>query len=406
MTPVPVDSRAPRRDPDPLSRFYTRRAVGDVLASLVPAAPGCRLLDLACGDGALSAAAGRAFHPARIVCVDIDPQARPAPVPGARRTIVAADAFDPDLPDRLPGGAFDVVLCNPPYRRAAWDPRLPGLFREAGLDGALDGRREVSADALVAAQCLRLARPGGLVGLVLPDGIVSGRRHMPFRAALLANHRVRDVVQLPPSSFEATEARAHLVVVSKGEGPSGSVTVRALVKGALTEALLVASERAAERMDHSRNAISWTGPSLAQLGARVSRGSLEAPAARALGFDPFHTCDFPLGQARRSHALAGGDAAHPARGLVVAEPDDILVARLDRRLHRKVCGVSSGRAVISAAVLRIRVPGPHRDAVLTALLSPEGEARLAATARGTGARMLGQADLMAMPLPIQGAGPA
>lgn len=393
---MPSDSPTGRGRSDPLRRFYTRPAVGAALASLLPLADGCRILDLASGGGALAAALGGA--PREVVAVDLDPEAVAASVPGARQVGIVADALSPDLADLVGRDGFDVAVCNPPYRAMAYHAGLPALFERAGLAGALGGRRQATAEATIAAQALGLVREGGAVGLVVPDGLVSGRLALPFRRALLAGHRVLAVAQLPPSSFADTEARAHLLVAVRGGGPSGPVRVTALVGGVMAPGILVAPEDAVQRMDHAHHARRGAGPTLGSLGARVVRGSLEAPRARSLGIAPFHTADFPSGEARSAHDLSGFSIPEGVP-YVTAGPGDILVARLHRSLHRKVCGVSGGSAVLSAAVLRLRVPVPARDAVLAVLLSPDGEAALAAASRGTAARMLGQADLLGMPLP-------
>ena len=393
-----TESPVRRRVPDPLCRFYTRPIVGAALASFLDLPAGGRILDLASGGGALSAAIA-ALSPSEVVGVDLDPHAHPVPIPGVRQTRIVADALDPGLLDRIGRGGFDAVLCNPPYRAMPYDPGLPDLFARSGLAGALGGRRQSTMEAVLVAQALHLVREGGVVGLIVPDGIVSGRLARPFRQALLSGHQVRAVVQLPPSSFADTEARAYLLVVARGSGPSGRVSLGSLVGGVLAPAIRVPPEDAVLRMDYAHHAGRRAGPTLSCLGAEVARGSLEVPRARALGIRPFHTADFPAGEARADTDLSGFGIPDAAP-YVAARPGDILVARLDRRLHRKVCGVSDGGAVLSAAVLRLRVPATRRREVLSALLSPDGEARLAATARGTGARMLGQADLLAMPLPL------
>lgn len=82
----------------------------------------------------------------------------------------------------------------------------------------------------------------------------------------------------------------------------------------------------------------------------------------------------------------------------IAEPGDILVARVDRALHEKVCFVASGRAAITDCVYRVRVLPEWRPRVLAALTSPAGRQALSALARGVGPRMLNREDLLDLPL--------
>lgn len=141
------------------------------------------------------------------------------------------------------------------------------------------------------------------------------------------------------------------------------------------------------------------GPTLHELGAAVVRGSCE-PGGAVVGRElRFHTTDFPrVGLGSIALPLSPG-ARRPAR-VVLAEPGDVLVARLGRGLEKKVCLIVDGWAAPSSSDLRIRLPAGAGAEVADALLSPAGAARLAATARGTGARMLGREDLLAMPLPL------
>ncbi len=70
--------------------------------------PGQTLLDYGCGSGILAIAAAR-LGAARVVGVDIDPQAVQAARDNAARNQVAIDCM---LPQALPAGAYDVLVAN------------------------------------------------------------------------------------------------------------------------------------------------------------------------------------------------------------------------------------------------------------------------------------------------------
>ena len=103
-----------------------------------------RILDLCCGCGCLGLLAAQQFPDAAVVLVDADPRAadlaqRNAAALGlCERTAVAcADLFDGAGP-----GAFDLILCNPPYVDAADMRTLPPEFAhepDFGLAGGDDG---------------------------------------------------------------------------------------------------------------------------------------------------------------------------------------------------------------------------------------------------------------------------
>lgn len=192
------------------------------------------------------------------------------------------------------------------------------------------------------------------------------------------------------------------MLLVRRDAPSGAPVLLSEIDlaGRASPEIAVPAADAVRRLDRAHHAAmaAATGPTLADLGAEVVRGRADTAVSRARPGDVFHTTSFPSGPARAAHALPGdGDRI----GLpFLAGPGDILLARVHRTLQRKVCRISSGCAAPTTFVLRLRLPPGHGASVAAALLSPEGEARLNATARGTGARTLSSSDLLAMPLPM------
>jgi adenine-specific DNA-methyltransferase len=94
-------------------QHFTPDAVADALVEMAlsqATRPVNRVLDPACGDGALLAAVRRRLPDAQLVGFDIDAEAASlarARLPGAK--IVVADAL------RAAAGPFDAVVMNPPY---------------------------------------------------------------------------------------------------------------------------------------------------------------------------------------------------------------------------------------------------------------------------------------------------
>ncbi|MCY4214539.1 MAG: 50S ribosomal protein L3 N(5)-glutamine methyltransferase [Gammaproteobacteria bacterium] len=108
------------------------------------ARPPQRILDLCCGCGCLGLLAAAQFPDAQVVLVDADPRAvdlaqRNAAALGlaGRMEVACANLFD-----GAPPGAFDLILCNPPYVDAADLSALPPEFAHEpslGLAGGEDG---------------------------------------------------------------------------------------------------------------------------------------------------------------------------------------------------------------------------------------------------------------------------
>lgn len=78
----------------------------EVLGRLV--APGCRVLDVGCGSGALSVVAARAG--AEVTAIDVDPVAVAATCANAGANDVDVDASTTPLADL--GGTWDVIVAN------------------------------------------------------------------------------------------------------------------------------------------------------------------------------------------------------------------------------------------------------------------------------------------------------
>lgn len=395
----PADPASPARGRDPLSRFYSAAAVGRIVVDVVSDLCPRTVVDLGSGSGVLAAAASARWPTALVATLDVDPSAGHASLRNGHRHL-DADVLDAGLP-LLPGiSGVDVVLSNPPFGTAP--PRLQyrAILDAAGLPMELGFT--ASYELLFAAQALRLAKDGGSIVLVVSDGFATGRRNIGARRAILASHRIASVTQLPTGSFRGTEAAGFVVSLIKGGATAGDVVLRRVGGGSPYADLTVSAAEAAERLDHGFHQAMRTGrrgPSLRDLGASVVRGSCE-PASPALAGAPlFHTTDFPRAGIRLVE-LREVREDRPAGRLVVAEPGDVLIARLGRGLERKVCLVGGGWGVPTSAVLRVRLPSGGGMSVVDALLSLEGAARLSATSRGTGARMLGREDLLSMPLPL------
>ena len=235
----PLDRRERRQrgawyTPPPLARFLVEQAVGPALADWTAAraagllARPLRVVDPACGDGRLLAAAATLVsdHAAPgAACVDTDAGSDRAGVelvgmeldrataetaaralPHAR--IVAGDGrrFDP-------GGHFDAVVGNPPF--------LGQLARATARGGRspLGGGpyADVAAEFLVRA--VGLARPdGGRVALVLPQSVLSTRDTAPIRAMVAAEAAVTGFWWAAGRAFDAA-VNVCVVVLQRGGAP-------------------------------------------------------------------------------------------------------------------------------------------------------------------------------------------
>ena len=391
---------------DLLARFYTKSDVGELLIRLMPKRRPKSFIDLGAGEGSLSAAAVSRWSKTRYVTVDIDVStsdllcAKLNGAGGQTHVHHVQDVLDPDLPDLIfAGDNFDTSVTNPPYLKPEWRPGFEKILNRAGLADALASKSDVSADILFLAQSIRLTKPGGTIGLILPDALVTGRQFKDLRSVLMRQHAIRSVVQLPRSSFKGTEAQAFILLLERGSAGARKVALQRFDRhSGLSRPLFIDADAAEHRLDynfHSATMVSVDGATLKDVGAVVTRGTVNATEARRVEMDIFHTSHF-------SEVVDGEitfryDHASKPTGSVIAEPGDILLARIDRKLEQKIGIVAGGSSVISDCVYRIRVPAEARRRVLEAMCSDVGRSLIAAAARGVGARLIGKAELLSIP---------
>ncbi len=116
-----------------------------------------------------------------------------------RAATVRSSSFEADshCTDEL---EFDLVIGNPPFgargMNALEDKPQYRSYAPYFLDAGLDRLRD-----------------GGLLAFVIPSGLMDAPKHLELRAHLLARARLRALVRLPISTFEASGARAATDVI-------------------------------------------------------------------------------------------------------------------------------------------------------------------------------------------------
>jgi type I restriction enzyme M protein len=220
------------------------------------------ILELGSGAGSLSRAAAKRWRDAELVTVDVDRQDSERPNTDGvsrkrRHSHFVHDVLDEALSDRigLRLGTVDVAVCNPPYIRPRWRSDFGKILEGAGLSGTLTSLHDAGADLLFLAQNLRLLRKNGKLGLILPDGLITAEKFGRVRRALLRQHLIEQVVQLPRGVFKGTEAQTYLAVLCKAAGETDQVMLRQVGHdGRLSAAIEVPQDAAEKRLDYTFHA--------------------------------------------------------------------------------------------------------------------------------------------------------
>jgi len=161
-----------------------------------------RGIDPACGDGVFLAAMLKAGL-REVWGVDIDPNVVKYIPQWVREKakIIIGDALArwSLLGPWIPEGYFDIAVGNPPFSAKY------GRVRDARLS-MYEISRERSSEAienLFIERFIRLVRDGGVVGIIIPDGVLLAKTNEHVRRFIL-KYRVLAVISLPRGIFRST----------------------------------------------------------------------------------------------------------------------------------------------------------------------------------------------------------
>lgn len=242
------------------------------LVGLMGVKPGQRWLDPAAGLGSFLQAAlesGADPHELHAMEVETTQAALATLLLPASATVIRGDALCPldDLPAGWPGG-FDRVVLNPPYRNAI-EARDPAWNRQRDLlkDCFRSARGSFDLYVPFIERGLQLLRPGGRLGLLVPDKWLSCSYGSALRAILPAESRLLRLQytsargQFPRVDFEMV-----LLVLEKRDAGGGG---------------FIAAGLQLERLDQNLKRISASRPpSMEALADPKGWGCLVAPAGR------------------------------------------------------------------------------------------------------------------------------
>lgn len=402
---------------DPWGRYYTSPIVSRSLIDNIEASRPKLVLELGSGCGSLCTAAATRWQDAKLVTVDVDrlaPKRISAGHVGRkhRHSHFVHDVLDEALSDKigLTLGTVDVAVCNPPYIRPRWRADFGKILEGAGLSGTLTSLHDAGADLLFLAQNLRLLRQNGKLGLILPDGLVTAEKFGRVRRALLRQHLIEQVVQLPRGVFKGTEAQTYLAVLSKAAGETDQVMLRQMGHdGRLSAVIEVPQDAAEKRLDYTFHA--RVNPSkrsrdghrrmtVREALTDVVRGTVCSSNIPGFRLPVFHLGNFdsPSGEhavriVPKRFALSDRAARLAAVEARLALPGDILLARVGRGLEDRLALVVHGPCVISDCVFALRATEEHRERLYRFFESEHGRHALASTAHGVAARFLSKTNL-------------
>ena len=235
-------------------QFFTPPAAVDLLISIVDPRPGERVIDPACGSGGfLSASArhmvreGASFDRVAEDLYGVDKDSylarlasahlsmitlRPSMVSCADSLSWSANSSEFSIKDEL--GKFDVVLTNPPFgsRIKSVASEMQSSF-DLGYKWKLDKvtgefikldklPSSIPPQVLFIERTLALVRPGGRVGMVVPESLLSSKNYRHVIQYLRKKSKIEAVIGMPESLFKTsgkggTHTKTCLLVFEKNE---------------------------------------------------------------------------------------------------------------------------------------------------------------------------------------------
>jgi type I restriction enzyme M protein len=222
-----------------MGQYFTPSPVADAMAAFLSPEPGETWLDPFCGSGLLlGRLTSEAAGDLRLFGIDRDPRvlnlARVEALlhhPTSEPQLLLANALeDPaSLLARLeaPPEGVDGIVTNPPFGAEVHE-----ADRATYAPFELDIGARVPLEVLGLEQSLRLLRPGGRMGIVLPQSILSNRSLRPVREFVLRGYVVDGVFGLPPETFLPFKGvgKASVLFLTRRQ-PKASTRIRLGVSG-------------------------------------------------------------------------------------------------------------------------------------------------------------------------------
>jgi type I restriction enzyme M protein len=209
-------------------QFFTPSEVADFIVSLSSLhlerkESGC---DPACGDGVfLASMLKHGFN--EVVGMDIDKNCVEAIPKNEKLKVLVGDALQRMRIDEvnpiLRENYFDLVVGNPPFSAKYGRVKDRAILSSYQLGSGLKSQ---AIEVLFLERFIRLARNGGIIGIILPDGIFLNLHYKKVREFILNNCRVLAVVSLPRGIFNSsktTTSKTSILFAMKGLKHEGDV---------------------------------------------------------------------------------------------------------------------------------------------------------------------------------------
>ena len=131
-------------------------------------------------------------------------------------TLASPDSWSGDAKARMKLGTFDVVLTNPPFgskisiedAQVLAQYKLARKWRTDRKTSVPEPTQDLSPrrppQVLFLERCLALLKPGGRLGIILPESMLGSPSHRYVREFLMSSARIRGIIAMPEPLFKTS----------------------------------------------------------------------------------------------------------------------------------------------------------------------------------------------------------
>lgn len=382
-----------------LSQYYTSNIFSRLLVNSITGSNPRRILELGVGEGSLLKAAYSRWSDASYYVSDVDNNSLDKlkqELPFIRSFHL--DIIKENISEKISDELIDIALCNPPYSRVNRPYVHGSLFEDANMKEC-ENLPYLTSDIIFLAKNLQMLKPSGELGIILPDGLITGSDFRYLRLSILKSHNIKAVIQLPERIFKKTEALTYILIIEKGVTSTNNIPLfLADIEGKIVDQIDCDKSLLVERMDfkyHSwklRNKLESVSVTLQSIGAEIKRGLCTHSKLKSSDGFFLHTTSI----FHNNSQLVIGD--NRVENTICAKKGDILLSRVG--VIGKTAMVSEGSAPISDCLYRIRVKDEYRTQVWNSLTSVGGQEWLMAKSHGVCAQVTSKKDLLDFPINI------
>nr|WP_315167760.1 N-6 DNA methylase [uncultured Flavobacterium sp.] len=386
---------------DILGRFYTSNIISNLLVDNFESKSPKKILDLGLGDASLSIAAYSKWDTAKYFGTEIEKHK--VEILNKNLSFIKVfnyDTLNPNTSKRLQikFGQIDVAICNPPYIKVENKSQYRELFQEIGCDN-FNKLKRITSEIVFFAHNVKLLKRKGELGIIVSDSLITGKDFKIFRETIFENFNVKRIIQLPDNVFNKTEARTHIIFISKTKSKSRNCKLLiSSAEGILSDEIIIENKKLSQRMDYHFHKTIISIPTklktLSNIGAKIRRGKYSYKELRLSNTKYFHSTDFKHHNDQLSFKISKNDDLID----LMAIKGDILMCRVGKRIVGRFAVIKSGAIVHSDCIYKITVPLEYLDSVIDSLNSIEGKTWISAYVHGVCSQVLSKSDLENFPL--------